>query len=86
MVGPNQRKTKSRNQAKSAAMEANENATQERCVLTRVRLELESLRILLQRINKREKLKRDGQLPQISEKMKEKTSLYLELVFKLLLF
>lgn len=30
--------------------------------MTRVRLELESLRILMQRINKREKLKRDGEL------------------------
>lgn len=35
----------------------------ERQVLTRIRLELESLRILLQRINKREKLKRDGKVP-----------------------
>ncbi len=43
-----------------AAVQAYENSHEERQVITRVRLELESLRILMQRINKREKLKRDG--------------------------
>ena len=44
----------------AAAIEALKVRQEERAVLTRVRLELESLRILLQRVNKREKLKRDG--------------------------
>ena len=46
--------------ANAAAYEAHEGREAERRTLTRVRLELESLRILVQRINKREKLKRDG--------------------------
>ena len=45
-----------------AALQAYETSSEERQVLTWVRLDLESLRILLQRINKREKLKRDGKL------------------------
>jgi len=47
----------------AAAVEGYEACVEERRVMTRVRLELESLRILLQRINKREKLKRDGKNP-----------------------
>lgn len=46
--------------ANAAAVEAYEQRAEERRVMMRVRLELESLRILLQRINKREKLKREG--------------------------
>ena len=42
------------------ALQAYESFNEERQVMTRVRLELESLRILMQRVNKREKLKRDG--------------------------
>lgn len=48
--------------AGAVASEAYERMVEERRVLTRVRLELESLRILLQRINRREKFKRDGEL------------------------
>ena len=47
-------------QADAAALHAHESSHEERLVMTRVRLDLESLRILLQRINKREKMKRDG--------------------------
>ena len=49
--------------ADPAAVKAFESSYQERQIMTKVRLELESLRILMQRINKREKLKRDGNRP-----------------------
>lgn len=48
------------NRANQAAAEVYERHFEERKILTRIRLELESLRILVQRINKRERLKREG--------------------------
>ena len=49
--------------ANAAALEALEERQAERATLTRTRLDLESLRILLQRVVKRERLKREGAWP-----------------------